>query len=55
MPINPIRKRQAEDAPVHRTMQEWCDYANAHLASIGRAHELEWVIRNGTTHIQWKR
>ena len=37
------------------TLQGWCDYANEHLASIGRAHELEWVILNGTTHIQWRR
>lgn len=43
------------EAPVRRTLQETVDYANDHLRQIGRAHELEWVILNGSTHIQWKR
>ena len=56
MSVNPLKKR-AEEEGAYRptTLQGWCDYANAHLASIGRAHELEWVILNGSTHIQWKR
>lgn len=43
------------EAPPKLSLQGWCDYANAHLREIGRAHELEWVILNGSTHIQWKR
>lgn len=36
-------------------LRQTVEAANAHLASIGRSHELEWIILNGSTHIQWKR
>ena len=40
---------------VKRPMAEWAAHANAHLREIGRDHELEWVVQNGSTHLQWRR
>lgn len=37
-----------------KTPQGWADRGNAHLAQIGRAHELQWVVRNGRPAIEWK-
>lgn len=49
------KQRPQSDSERMMRLRAACDHANAHLASIGRSHELEWVILNGTTHIQWRR
>lgn len=51
MSTNPL-KRKADYEPL--TPQQACDQANAHVAQIGRAHEIEWVLRNGSPTLQWK-
>jgi hypothetical protein len=49
------KPRGGSDNERMQRLRAACDHANAHLAEIGRAHELEWVILNGSTHIQWRR
>jgi hypothetical protein len=43
------------EAPTKRSSEEWCDIGNAHLASIGRAHEVHWFVHDGKATIGWKR
>lgn len=38
--------------PYPTTPQGWVDRGNLHLAMIKRAHEVEWVLRNGQPTIQ---
>lgn len=49
------KSRNSSDSERMHRLRAACDHGNADLAAIGRAHELEWVILNGSTHIQWKR
>lgn len=35
--------------------QEWVDQGNAHLAQIGRGHEVHWYLHNGRPCIGWRK
>lgn len=40
---------------IRRSAHEWCAVGNMHLASIGRAHEVEWRVVDGRPEICWRR